>query len=291
MHIAQPLPCSVLDRTHTRARALRRRDDRGAAPAAARRPGALRRAARHGRRAGADRAPSRTTPTCPDHAAAADRGRQALRGRWPASPAGAPLTRAGSCRSGRSPPRLARLRSAARRDHRARGSTCDSRPGRAGFRRFANEAFHGGAAPAAGAGWRTRRRSPRCTGAACPTRTTRCAAIEEVAEARRAGRASSPTGAARCSRSARRCGSTRAPGIVDLLRDTDLAAAVYVGDDVDRPRRLPRPDASCRSAAGSATRCASACARTRRRRRSRRRPTRWSTAPRACAGCCGPCCL
>ena len=78
-------------------------------------------------------------------------------------------------------------------------------------------------------------------------------------------------------------------GIVGLLGDTDLAAAVYVGDDVDRPRRLPRPRPSCRSAAGSATRCASACARTRRRRRSRRRPTRWSTAPTACATSCARC--
>ena len=44
--------------------------------------------------------------------------------------------------------------------------------------------------------------------------------------------ASSPTGAARCSRSARRCGSTRAPGSSACCSDTDLAAAVYVGDDM-----------------------------------------------------------
>ena len=44
--------------------------------------------------------------------------------------------------------------------------------------------------------------------------------------------ASSPTGAARCSRSARRCGSTRAPGSSACCGETDLAAAVYVGDDI-----------------------------------------------------------
>ena len=44
--------------------------------------------------------------------------------------------------------------------------------------------------------------------------------------------ASRPTGAARCSRSARPYASTRAPASSRLLRDTELTAAVYVGDDM-----------------------------------------------------------
>ena len=68
-------------------------------------------------------------------------------------------------------------------------------------------------------------------------------------------------------------------GIVGLLRETDLAAAVYVGDDITDLDAFRGPDASCRSWAGSATRCASACARTRARRRCRTRPTRWWTGP------------
>ena len=56
-------------------------------------------------------------------------------------------------------------------------------------------------------------------------------AIREVADARGGRRLPARTGAARCSRSARRCGSTRAPGIVGLLRDSDHVAALYVGDD------------------------------------------------------------
>ena len=72
-------------------------------------------------------------------------------------------------------------------------------------------------------------------------------------------------------------------GIVGLLRDSDHAAAIYVGDDmtdVDAFRGLRRAgrDGPARDAP-----CASACAPTRGRRSSRRRRTRWSTAPTACA--------
>jgi trehalose-phosphatase len=77
-------------------------------------------------------------------------------------------------------------------------------------------------------------------------------------------------------------------GIVGLLRDTDLTAAVYVGDDltdVDAFRGLP----SSSRWAGSARRCGSGSARTRGRRCSRRRRTSWSTARTAYASCCGPC--
>ena len=48
---------------------------------------------------------------------------------------------------------------------------------------------------------------------------------------RRRRPASTRTGAARCSRSGRRCGSTRARGSSSLLRDRELEAALYVGDD------------------------------------------------------------
>ena len=79
--------------------------------------------------------------------------------------------------------------------------------------------------------WRTRRRSRPCTGAASPTRTTRWR--RSRTSPRRPRRpASSPTGAARCSRSARRCGSTRARDRRPAAARRDLAAAVYVGDDV-----------------------------------------------------------
>ena len=66
-------------------------------------------------------------------------------------------------------------------------------------------------------------------------------------------------------------------GIVNLLGDTDLAAAVYVGDDVtdlDAFRGLTRA-AGARPARLRAAR--RACARTRRPPRWRNRPTRWST--------------
>ena len=68
-------------------------------------------------------------------------------------------------------------------------------------------------------------------------------------------------------------------GIVGLLDETDLAAAVYVGDDVtdlDAFRGLTELQERGRLV----TRCASGSARTRPRRRWRRRPTRSSTARR-----------
>ena len=78
------------------------------------------------------------------------------------------------------------------------------------------------------------------------------AAIRAVAERAEAS-GYRPTGAARCSRSARPCGSTRAPGSSRLLRDTDLVAALYVGDDLHRHRRVPRARTSWSRWAGSAT--------------------------------------
>jgi trehalose 6-phosphate phosphatase len=71
----------------------------------------------------------------------------------------------------------------------------------------------------------------RCTGAACPTRTTPRPAVREVAA--RAEKAGFTT------HWGRKVLEIRPPvridkgaGIVSLLRDTDLAAALYVGDDV-----------------------------------------------------------
>jgi hypothetical protein len=77
-------------------------------------------------------------------------------------------------------------------------------------------------------------------------------------------------------------------GIVTLLRDRDLAAAVYVGDDT-RPRRLPRPHRAGRARLAQARAARGVRSATRRRRRSRRRPTRWWTAPTACATSCERC--
>ena len=67
-------------------------------------------------------------------------------------------------------------------------------------------------------------------------------------------------------------------GIASFLADTDVDAALYVGDDttdLDAFRAL----ASWPTTGVSNVRSASACARTRDRRRSPRRPTSWSTAP------------
>ena len=165
------------------------------------------------------------------HAPAADRGRQALRRRG---------LRVGPARVRRAPdrlarldrlPRLARLGGAARRARSRPSWTASCRPGRGACRTSpATRTARSCAGCACGS--RTRRRSPRCTGAACPTRRTPQAAVERRRRARPRRPASRRTGAARCSRSARRCGSTRAPGSSALLRDTDLAAALYVGDDV-----------------------------------------------------------
>ena len=81
-------------------------------------------------------------------------------------------------------------------------------------------------------GSRTRRRSPRCTGAACRTRTTPQAG-DRARSRRRAEEAGFTT------HWGRKVLEIRPPvridkgaGIVALLRDTDLAAAIYVGDDV-----------------------------------------------------------
>ena len=68
-------------------------------------------------------------------------------------------------------------------------------------------------------------------------------------------------------------------GIVTLLRDRNLAAALYVGDDttdLDAFRGLGELGSS---PAAWAARCASACGRTRARRRWPGRPTSWSTGP------------
>ena len=85
--------------------------------------------------------------------------------------------------------------------------------------------------------------------------------------------ASTRTGAARCSRSGRRCGSTRAPGIVALLRDRELD-----GGDLRRrrhhgPRRVPRAGRAVEL--GSLERALRVGVRSGRdaRRSSRRRPT------------------
>ena len=78
-------------------------------------------------------------------------------------------------------------------------------------------------------------------------------------------------------------------GIVALLRDRDLAAALYVGDDltdVDAFKRAGRARRPRHARAGAAR---SGCARTRGRRSSSRRRTSWSTAPTACASCCARC--
>ena len=113
---------------------------------------------------------------------------------------------------------------------RARSSTTSCRRGRGGCRPSPTRRSARSCAGCACAS-RTRRRSPRCTGAGRPTRTTRWPRSRRSPRPPRRP-ASSPTGAARCSRSARRCGSTRAPGSSACCGETDLAAAVYVGDDV-----------------------------------------------------------
>ena len=144
----------------------------------------------------------------------------------------------GAARVGRPPDRLARLDRVPRQPRlggpapgrgRRRRPTASSRRGRGACRASCARPTTTSCAACA-CGSRTRRRSPRCTGAACPTRRPPRPRSRR-GQARRGGRATRRTGAARCWRSARPCGSTRAPGVMGLLRDLDLAAALYVGDD------------------------------------------------------------
>ena len=77
---------------------------------------------------------------------------------------------------------------------------------------------------------RTRGRSSAWHWRGAPDEEAALAAVEGIAEqARRPG--SSPTGGARCSRSARPCAIDKGGAVRRLLRDVDLDAALYAGDD------------------------------------------------------------
>ena len=185
-------------------------------------------------------------------------------------------------------PRLARL---ARSCCRGRSPPCwtpSCRRGRAGCRPSPTTPTArscGGCACA----WRTRRRSPPCTGAASPDEEDALAAIEDVAEAAEEAGFVTHWG--------RKVLEIRPPvridkgaGIVGLLGETDLAAAVYVGDDItdlDAFRGLS--ELQERGRLGYALRVGVRSDET--PSALEERPTRSSTGPRACADCCAPCCF